>query len=210
MDATGSFTVLHRFDAYASDGWKPVSGLIEGADGVLYGTAPIGGQPVDADSRAGVVYRMDEAGTVSVVHTFTGQDGARPHAQRPRAVGERGGRTVERERLDGLRSGDGDDPGRRHARLLRRSDEAGQEDEDGGDHGDLQRWLGLGHADGHALSRLCCGERPRAPHGGLHSGVRSASVGARRPSGARASAGDSNRLLHERSIIGNVLLFRAL
>ena len=80
MDATGSFTVIHRFDAYASDGWKPVSGLIEGRDGFLYGTAPIGGQPVDSPNRAGVVYRMDKAGTVTVVHTFTGQDGARPRA----------------------------------------------------------------------------------------------------------------------------------
>ena len=44
MDAAGNFTVLHRFDAYASDGWKPVSGLIEARDGFLYGTAPIGGR----------------------------------------------------------------------------------------------------------------------------------------------------------------------
>ena len=79
MDAAGNFTVLHRFDAYASDGWRPVSGLIEGRDGFLYGTAPIGGQPVTA-SRYGVVYRMDKAGTVTVVHTFTGPDGLRPLA----------------------------------------------------------------------------------------------------------------------------------
>ena len=76
MDAAGNFTVIHRFDAYASDGWKPVSGLIEGRDGFLYGTAPIGGQPVTASSRYGVVYRMDKAGAVTVLHTFTGSDGA--------------------------------------------------------------------------------------------------------------------------------------
>jgi uncharacterized repeat protein (TIGR03803 family) len=80
MDALGNFTVLHRFDAYASDGWKPVSGLIEAEDGFLYGTAPIGGQPVTAPSRNGVVYRMDKAGAVTVVHTFAGSDGARPQA----------------------------------------------------------------------------------------------------------------------------------
>jgi uncharacterized repeat protein (TIGR03803 family) len=79
MDAAGNFTVLHRFDAYASDGSRPVSGLIEGRDGFLYGTAPIGGQPVTA-SRYGVVYRMDKAGTVTVLHTFTGPDGSRPLA----------------------------------------------------------------------------------------------------------------------------------
>jgi uncharacterized repeat protein (TIGR03803 family) len=79
MDAAGNFTVLHRFDAYASDGGSPVSGLIEGQDGFLYGTASIGGQPVTA-SRYGVVYRMDKAGTVTVLHTFTGPDGSKPWA----------------------------------------------------------------------------------------------------------------------------------
>jgi uncharacterized repeat protein (TIGR03803 family) len=79
MDAAGNFTVLHRFDAYASDGGSPVSGLIEGRDGFLYGTASIGGQPVTA-SRYGVVYRMDRAGTVTVLHTFTGPDGRTPWA----------------------------------------------------------------------------------------------------------------------------------
>jgi len=80
IDATGNFTVLHRFDAYASDGGSPTSGLIEGRDGFLYGTAPIGGQPVTSSSRHGVVYRMDKAGAVTVVHTFTGPDGYAPHA----------------------------------------------------------------------------------------------------------------------------------
>jgi uncharacterized repeat protein (TIGR03803 family) len=80
MDAAGNFTVLHRFDAYASDGGSPVSGLIEGRDGFLYGTAPIGGQPVTSSSRRGVVYRMDKAGSVTVMHTFTGPDGYAPRA----------------------------------------------------------------------------------------------------------------------------------
>ena len=79
MDAAGNFAVLHRFDAYASDGARPMSGLIEGRDGFLYGTASIGGQPASA-SRYGVVYRMDKAGTVTVLHTFTGPDGRTPWA----------------------------------------------------------------------------------------------------------------------------------
>jgi uncharacterized repeat protein (TIGR03803 family) len=74
MDAVGNFTVIHRFDSYFSDGGRPRSGLIEGRDGFLYGTAPSGGQPVTAN-RYGVVYRMDKAGTVTVLHTFTGPDG---------------------------------------------------------------------------------------------------------------------------------------
>jgi uncharacterized repeat protein (TIGR03803 family) len=56
-----------------------VSGLIEAQDGFLYGTAPIGGQPV-TDPRYGVVYRIDKAGTATVVHTFKGPDGAKPQA----------------------------------------------------------------------------------------------------------------------------------
>src|SRR5215208_6778379 len=79
MDAAGDFTVIHRFDSYLSDGGRPRSGLIEGRDGFLYGTAPSGGQPVTA-SRYGIVYRMDKAGTVTVLHTFTGPDGSRPWA----------------------------------------------------------------------------------------------------------------------------------
>jgi uncharacterized repeat protein (TIGR03803 family) len=79
MDAAGNFTVIHRFDAYASDGARPMSGLIDGRDGFLYGTAPIGGQPVTV-SRYGVVYRMDTAGTVTLLHTFTGPDGSKPWA----------------------------------------------------------------------------------------------------------------------------------
>jgi len=71
---------VHRFDAYASDGGSPLSGLIEGRDGFLYGTAPIGGRPVDSPSRHGVVYRMDKAGAVTVMHTFTGPDGYAPWA----------------------------------------------------------------------------------------------------------------------------------
>jgi uncharacterized repeat protein (TIGR03803 family) len=79
MDAAGNFTVIHRFDSYFSDGGRPRSGLIEGRDGFLYGTTPSGGQPVDG-SRYGVVYRMDKAGTVTVLHTFTGPDGREPCA----------------------------------------------------------------------------------------------------------------------------------
>jgi len=80
LDSNGSFSTLHGFDAYASDGWSPLSGLIQGRDGFFYGTAPIGGLPVTAQSRYGVVYRVDAAGNVIVLHTFVGPDGASPSA----------------------------------------------------------------------------------------------------------------------------------
>ena len=80
IDAAGNFTVLHRFDASFSDGALPMSGLIEGRDGFLYGTASRGGLPTTSPNRHGVVYRMDKAGAVSVLHTFTGSDGYEPWA----------------------------------------------------------------------------------------------------------------------------------
>ena len=101
MDAAGSFAVLHRFDAYASDGWKPVSGLIEARDGFLYGTAPIGGQPVTA-TRYGVVYRMDKAGAVTVMHTFTGPGRRQAAGRAPAGCGRRAVRLGDRRR--GLRA----------------------------------------------------------------------------------------------------------
>jgi uncharacterized repeat protein (TIGR03803 family) len=81
MDAAGNFTVMHRFDPYASDGWRPVSGLMEGRDGYLYGTAPSGGRnPAVAPSAYGVVYRMDKSGGFALMHSFAGPDGRRPLA----------------------------------------------------------------------------------------------------------------------------------
>jgi uncharacterized repeat protein (TIGR03803 family) len=80
LDPNGTFNILHTFDNYGSDGLRPVSGLIRARDGFFYGTAPIGGLPVTSPSREGVVYRMDKAGTVTVMHTFTGPDGSGPYA----------------------------------------------------------------------------------------------------------------------------------
>jgi uncharacterized repeat protein (TIGR03803 family) len=75
-----SFGVVHDFFNDARDGGSPVSGLVEGADGLLYGVTPIGGQPTSDPDRSGVVYRTDPAGHLSVVHTFTGPDGDYPQA----------------------------------------------------------------------------------------------------------------------------------
>ena len=80
LDPNGTFNILHPFDNFASDGFQPVSGLIQARDGFFYGTTPQGGLPVSDPSRNGVVYRMDKAGTVTVMHTFTGPDGKGPRA----------------------------------------------------------------------------------------------------------------------------------
>jgi uncharacterized repeat protein (TIGR03803 family) len=80
LDPNGTFNSIHPFDNFASDGFQPLSGLIQARDGLFYGTTPNGGLPITDPSRNGVVYRMDQAGTVTVMHTFTGPDGQGPRA----------------------------------------------------------------------------------------------------------------------------------
>ena len=66
--------VLHSFDG--AGGRNPTSRLLMDSQGNLYGTAPNGGHGLN---RAGTVYKLDAAGHLSVLHTFTGgEDGAGP------------------------------------------------------------------------------------------------------------------------------------
>ena len=70
MTPGGTVTLLHTFTG-GSDGASPYGGLIQAADGNLYGTSKIGA------SGYGTVYKLTLAGTMTVVHTFTGGgDGA--------------------------------------------------------------------------------------------------------------------------------------
>ncbi|MDP9373352.1 MAG: hypothetical protein M3Q65_13045 [Chloroflexota bacterium] len=74
IDAAGNYTLLHDFGfdgGYGTTGGSPVAGLIQASDGSFYGTAQYGGIPIDADRR-GVIYKMDAAGKVGVLHTFYG------------------------------------------------------------------------------------------------------------------------------------------
>jgi uncharacterized repeat protein (TIGR03803 family) len=72
-DGTG-FTVLHHFGA-PSDGATPYAALIQGADGLLYGTTYGGGA-----TDAGTVFKVDtNGGSYAVLYSFTnGLDGAHP------------------------------------------------------------------------------------------------------------------------------------
>jgi uncharacterized repeat protein (TIGR03803 family) len=74
------FEVVHGFDQWASDGFRPTTGLIQGPDGSFYGTTDTGGLGVWNQNRSGVVFRMTPGGVVSVVHTFYGPDGRVPLA----------------------------------------------------------------------------------------------------------------------------------
>jgi uncharacterized repeat protein (TIGR03803 family) len=80
IDVAGNYTVLHSFDDYGSDGYRPVTPLIQGADGNFYGTVPLDGLPVWDPNRKGVLFKLDTAGNVSVLQTFTGSNGASPYA----------------------------------------------------------------------------------------------------------------------------------
>jgi len=81
IDTTGNFTSLHSFSG--PDGAYPTS-LIQGTDGYFYGTTQ-GGGDASCSGRygpgCGTVFKMDSAGNVTVLYSFTGQsDGSWPES----------------------------------------------------------------------------------------------------------------------------------
>ncbi len=54
---------------------QPVAGLVQGTDGFLYGTTRGGGA-----SAGGTVFRIDSAGNLTTLHTFSYDDGNDPEA----------------------------------------------------------------------------------------------------------------------------------
>jgi uncharacterized repeat protein (TIGR03803 family) len=71
----GTYTVLHSF-GWDPDGGHPACGVVQASDGFLYGTASSGGSNI---YRLGLVFRMSLDGTgFSVLHAFSGDDGAYP------------------------------------------------------------------------------------------------------------------------------------
>jgi uncharacterized repeat protein (TIGR03803 family) len=78
--AATRYKVLYNFTGGA-DGGQP-QGLVEDAAGNLYGTTGLGGDPncYGAWGRCGVVFKLDTAGKLTVLHKFTnGADGAFPY-----------------------------------------------------------------------------------------------------------------------------------
>jgi len=65
---------LHDFGG-GNDGKDPYGRLIRGSDGYFYGTTATGGA-----QGKGTVFRIDSAGSITILHGFTGFDGARPSA----------------------------------------------------------------------------------------------------------------------------------
>ena len=69
--ATGALAIRYRF----TNGTKSAGRLIQGIDGLLYGTTVNGG-----DFGLGTVFSFDAAGTLTTLHHFSGADGANPSA----------------------------------------------------------------------------------------------------------------------------------
>ena|SRR5579863_332070 len=79
LDATGKFTVLHRFSGGA-DGSYP-DALIRDQEGNLYGVAGFGGGKECFEGQGcGTVFKVDVNGKFTVLHHFNGEDGALPQS----------------------------------------------------------------------------------------------------------------------------------
>jgi uncharacterized repeat protein (TIGR03803 family) len=76
MYPNGGETVLYSFTGGA-DGSSPVGELAHDAAGNLYGTTQLGGDPT---CGCGTVFKLDETGKKTVLHSFAGADGSFPFA----------------------------------------------------------------------------------------------------------------------------------
>jgi len=77
LDAGGGYRVVAALDG-AAQGRNVQAGVTKGDDGFLYGAAMAGG---DAQLNFGTVFKLDPAtGALTVLHAFTGDDGAFPIA----------------------------------------------------------------------------------------------------------------------------------
>ena len=77
-----TFTVLYSFAGYPTDGANPIGGLVMDAAGNLYGTTTYGGDANCPGSGigCGTVFELDAKGVETVLHNFTGPDGAHSSA----------------------------------------------------------------------------------------------------------------------------------
>jgi uncharacterized repeat protein (TIGR03803 family) len=77
MDKTGKLVWLHKFQG--ANGDEPF-GLLRDAAGILYGTTIFGGKASHACGSVGcgVVFKLDSNGAETVLHKFSGVDGAAP------------------------------------------------------------------------------------------------------------------------------------
>lgn len=72
----GVLTTLHSFDN--RDGREPLSGLIQGSDGNLYGTTSLGGSGSACRDHCGTLFKITLSGTFTTLHSFDLTDGYAP------------------------------------------------------------------------------------------------------------------------------------
>lgn len=75
IESGGTVTPLHRFDPSFWGFDPPYYALVLGSDGALYGTTDRGGS-----AGSGSVFRIDNAGDFTTLHSFNGTDGSYPWA----------------------------------------------------------------------------------------------------------------------------------
>lgn len=77
----GAYQKLYDFGSIEADGLGPNAGLVEGADGGLYGTTVRGGSFPEAHT-GGAIYRISTSGEYSLLYSFgaSTQDGSWPYA----------------------------------------------------------------------------------------------------------------------------------
>jgi uncharacterized repeat protein (TIGR03803 family) len=88
ISTSGAYTILHLFSGpfgTTGDGANPAAGLILGSDGNFYGTTTAGGSGGE-DEGEGTVFKMTPAGTVTILHSFVGSDGAGTDGSYPKGA----------------------------------------------------------------------------------------------------------------------------
>ena len=73
--ASPSFTVLHSFTGFPTDGEIPAAGLVQDGAGNLYGTTLQGGETsaCGLPRGCGAVYKLSPSGTETVLYSCTGE-----------------------------------------------------------------------------------------------------------------------------------------
>jgi uncharacterized repeat protein (TIGR03803 family) len=83
MTPSGTVTTLHTFSG--ADGSTPVGPLVQATNGYLYGVTLSGGTGVnracgDIGTGCGTIFKISTTGAFTILHEFSGSDGASPAA----------------------------------------------------------------------------------------------------------------------------------
>ena len=77
LDAVGTLTTLHTFTG-GIDGAHPTRGMIQATDGSIYGTTAALNLIPAGPGELGTIFRLDAAGTLTSILSFSGPDGDNP------------------------------------------------------------------------------------------------------------------------------------